>query len=328
MRSARRRARVDVGGRVEVARPRRRPRRPAARPRRSASSAGAARTGVEPDAEQRDPGAALRDRARHAGQREVAVAPRDLLDREATPRRATPESAPRPAARRVRPRSSTFRRRSRRPRPAGVRHRGPASSSSAPSATATAGYSDAGSACASEPPTVPRLRIWKCPISGVACASSGTAARDLRIALHHALAGRRPAPRACRSPARSPASSADAVHVDEVLEVREAQRQHRHEALPAGQHLGVVAVLGEQRADLVDRLRRVVLERRRLHAAKRYCRADTCVRFAAGAASRTSIDRRAARVADRTARRSPRSPGPTASRSIATLSTPGIAIVR
>jgi len=45
----------------------------------------------------------------------------------------------------------------------------------ASSARATAGYSAAGSACAIDPPSVPRLRIWKCPISGVATASSGTA---------------------------------------------------------------------------------------------------------------------------------------------------------
>ena len=36
-----------------------------------------------------------------------------------------------------------------------------ATSTSASSASATAGSSDAGSACAMDPPTVPRLRIWK-----------------------------------------------------------------------------------------------------------------------------------------------------------------------
>ena len=39
-----------------------------------------------------------------------------------------------------------------------------ASSNVASSATATAGYSAAGSAWASEPPIVPRLRIWKWPM--------------------------------------------------------------------------------------------------------------------------------------------------------------------
>ena len=37
---------------------------------------------------------------------------------------------------------------------------GPATSREASSASAVAGYSAAGSACANEPPTVPRLRIW------------------------------------------------------------------------------------------------------------------------------------------------------------------------
>ena len=58
----------------------------------------------------------------------------------------------------------------------------------------------------------------------------------------------------------------DAVEVDEVGEAREAQRQHRHQALAAGEHLGLVAVLGEQADDVGDGLRRVVLERRGLHA--------------------------------------------------------------
>ena len=34
------------------------------------------------------------------------------------------------------------------------------------------------------------------------------------------------------------------------VETGEPQRQHRHEALPTGEHLGVVAVLGEQRGDV------------------------------------------------------------------------------
>ena len=62
-----------------------------------------------------------------------------------------------------------------------------------------------------------------------------------------------------------PAQVVDPVEVDDVLEAREPQRQHRHQALPAGQHLGLVAVLGEQRGDVGDRLRRVVLERCGLH---------------------------------------------------------------
>ena len=46
----------------------------------------------------------------------------------------------------------------------------------------------------------------------------------------------------------------------------QAHRQQRHQALAAGEHLGLVTVLGEQRDDLLDGAGRVVFERRRLHA--------------------------------------------------------------
>ena len=49
-------------------------------------------------------------------------------------------------------------------------------------ASATAGYSPAGSAWAIEPPTVPRLRIWKWPMYGVASLSIGTAAATSALA--------------------------------------------------------------------------------------------------------------------------------------------------
>lgn len=48
------------------------------------------------------------------------------------------------------------------------------STTSPPSASSTSGISALGSACATEPQTVPRLRIWKCEMKGKACASSGT----------------------------------------------------------------------------------------------------------------------------------------------------------
>ena len=141
-----------------------------------AASAAADRTGVGRNAEQGEPGAPLAHRAHDTREREVAVAASQLFDRE--PTRPRPHREPRrdQQLRRTRPSSSTFRRRSRRRRRAATPPPTRASSISAPSATATAGYSDAGSACASEPPTVPRLRIWKCPMSGVARASNGAAA--------------------------------------------------------------------------------------------------------------------------------------------------------
>ena len=59
----------------------------------------------------------------------------------------------------------------------------------ASSVSATAGYSAAGSAWAIDPPSVPRLRIWKWPISGVARASNGTVRRDLGVRLDGGLGG-------------------------------------------------------------------------------------------------------------------------------------------
>ena len=49
------------------------------------------------------------------------------------------------------------------------------------------------------------------------------------------------------------------------LRTREPEVQQWNEALPAGEHLGVVAVLSEQRERLVDAAGAVVGERRRLH---------------------------------------------------------------
>ena len=57
----------------------------------------------------------------------------------------------------------------------------PVTSSMASRVSAAAGYSAAPSACASEPPIVPRLRIWKCPISEVARVISGAARAMLRL---------------------------------------------------------------------------------------------------------------------------------------------------
>ncbi len=56
----------------------------------------------------------------------------------------------------------------------------------------------------------------------------------------------------------------DAVHVDERTRLRCSELHQLHEALAAREHLRAVA-LREQLDRLLDRLRRVVLERRRLH---------------------------------------------------------------
>ncbi len=162
---------VQVGGHRRRGRPSRgdRPRR--ARRRRSdapasSASAASARIGCRPEADEAD-GAAPDpvvvvelDADGGAGDREVAVAAGELLDGEAAPpapdreRHADEELVGSDG------RCSTGRRRSRAPRSCGGPRR-EATSMSASSASATAGYSAAGSAWAIDPPSVPRLRIWK-----------------------------------------------------------------------------------------------------------------------------------------------------------------------
>ena len=127
------------------------------------------------------------------------------------------------------------------------RPRGDCASSCASSASATAGYSAAGSAWASDPPIVPRLRIWKCPISGVARASSGTASAT--SAEDSIVAWVVPAPIQM-----DPFAALDALQlghaaeVDQVVEDRQPQGEHRHQALAAGEDLRALAELGEQAA--------------------------------------------------------------------------------
>ena len=99
--------------------------------------------------------------------------------------------------------------------------------------------------------------------------ADGAPVADLEVADQRASPGRAAAPtRRPRSSARSaawvvmapirscepdrsiPRSSSSAADVDQVLERGEPQRQHRHEALAAGQQLGAVAELGERRDGL------------------------------------------------------------------------------
>ena len=62
----------------------------------------------------------------------------------------------------------------------------------------------------------------------------------------------------------NPVQTLDPVDVDQMLGPREAEVEQRDERLAAGQHLRVLE-RGQHRARLVDRGRRVVLERGGLH---------------------------------------------------------------
>src|SRR5207244_4882666 len=53
--------------------------------------------------------------------------------------------------------------------------------------------------------------------------------------------------------------------VDEDGRAGETHVQHRHEALASGEHLGLVAVLAQERARLLDGLRPLVAESHGLH---------------------------------------------------------------
>jgi hypothetical protein len=62
---------------------------------------------------------------------------------------------------------------------------------------------------------------------------------------------------------------ADPADVHQVVERRQPQRQHRDEALPAGEDLRPFAELGEERHRFLRTRRRVVVEGRRLHSPPR-----------------------------------------------------------
>src|SRR5579875_25856 len=87
---------------------------------------------------------------------------------------------------------------------------------------------------------------------------------DLGVALEHAMARRR----ADAEPAIEAGDPRQALHpvdVDQMIEARQAQRQHWHQTLAPGENLRVVAVLGEQRQNLLEALGTVPLEGCRLH---------------------------------------------------------------
>ena len=136
----------------------------------------------------------------------------------------------------------------------------------ASSATATAGRSPAGSACESAPPKVPRCRTAGSATVLVAWASSGQCSATsgscitswwVVIDADHQLVAVPP----------DAAQLADPADVDEHGRVRQPQPQQRQQALPAGEHLGVLAGPAELGDRLVDRVRPQVVELRGDHSA-------------------------------------------------------------
>src|SRR5262249_31743973 len=128
-----------------------------------------------------------------------------------------------------------------------------------PRTSSAIGRSAAGSACAREPPMVPRCLICGSPTSEAAWARSGasvlTRSDDARSACLVV------APTTISSPStltpapphaapRVPGRARGAGDVDEARGRGEPQLHHREQRVTAGQHLGVIAVLAEQ----VDRV--------------------------------------------------------------------------
>ncbi len=135
---------------------------------------------------------------------------------------------------------------------------------SAPSVSATSGISAAGSACAIEPPIVPRRRVAGCPTQGNTLARSGSL-----VAIsgsRSAAACRVVAPMTMASPLVANARQfRQAEDVDQPSRASEPHRQHRHQRLPAGNDARV-AVLRQQHASLIDGAWPDVIERNGLHA--------------------------------------------------------------
>ena len=135
---------------------------------------------------------------------------------------------------------------------------------SASSASATAGRSPAGSACASAPPKVPRCRTAGSATVAVACASSGQCVTHQRV-VHHLVVGGHRADDQLVAVLPDAAQLADPAEVDQRGRVRQPQPQQRQQALPAGEHLGVLAGPAELGDRLVDRVRPHVVELRGDH---------------------------------------------------------------
>ena len=202
---------------------------------------------------------------RGAHHREVAVPPRDLLDRPAGALGAAPARAPRSAPRSRRARWSGTSRRSRRPGCC-ARRRARRRGTRRPSASATAGYSAAGSAWAIEPPTVPRLRICGWAIQRVALVQQRLALAHERRSLDRPL-GRHGADGEPAVRLADVVEVGDPAEVEQQLRTREPHVEQRHQALAAGQDLGLarrVAASSETR--LGHRVGGGVFEGRRLHA--------------------------------------------------------------
>src|SRR4029079_3137250 len=129
-----------------------------------------------------------------------------------------------------------------------------------PRAARQSGISAAPSACATLPPTVPRLRVTKCPTWGERLAQQRMGAG---VVLERCLADRGADP---DGPVRLDPVEAGAVEVDEQRRAHEPHVERGHEALATGDRLRVLAAFLQRSESLFERARGHIVERDRLHA--------------------------------------------------------------
>ena len=135
---------------------------------------------------------------------------------------------------------------------------------SASSASRQAGRSDAGSAWAIEPPTVPRLRTCRSPMIGSTSRSRPYASAGEPISSAYVVS----APMASRpsSSCRTPLSSAMPTDVHELVGEGEPHLEERQQALSACEELDRTVTARQSAQRLIDRRRALVIERCRDHA--------------------------------------------------------------
>ena len=134
-----------------------------------------------------------------------------------------------------------------------------------PSAVTTLAQSPCGSAWHSEPTRVPRLRTIGSAISGAAAAIVGCVAGSSAERSRVGVPAERADPEAAVGVLLVVVEAGQVVDVDEQLGAGEPELHQRHQALAAGQDLGLAVALLEQRDRLLEAAGHLVAEPGRVH---------------------------------------------------------------
>ena len=143
---------------------------------------------------------------------------------------------------------------------------GPWATTWPPSAVITAAQSPCGSAWHSEPTSVPRVRTIGSAIRGAAAVIVGCRSARTVGVLEVGMAAQRTDVQGAVVVDPVVGEVGQVVDVDQQLGRGEAQLEQGHQALAAGQHLGLTAALVEQRDRLGDAAGCLVAEARREHS--------------------------------------------------------------